>query len=697
MNQEPVPRPIDAHANQSHGMNANPQPPSSPRGVWWTLAVIILAGAVLRLTDLDRAGYMIDEINVIRDALAAPGYAAIIEREIERFTTWHRLPLPMLLIRAAAKALPFSTAELALQFPVEWVARLPFALLGIATIPLLWLLGRLFRDSQTGLWAAFLGSISVFHVFYSREAYDYALLIFASTAFFVAWLAALREFEASGTLPPRAFWTLAISGTLLIHSHLSGLLLIAAGAVVALAFLQFRSAQKAAFQGPSRLRWLAVFGLPALTFVPFLVRLLDGFDKTEWYLARAPEWSAPVHLLGRMGFGESAAPLLAFTLLVLAGLGALAFPSGRPRATPQTMLLAACILSTALQFYFLRVSRFEIRYFSPAFPVLILLAGCGADACLSVIRPARSRLWAAAPSVVAALIFLLAAPSLRDVIRLEARGWNYKGLSRWINANLPEGAVYAYPNPHYARGTPAVYATPGRFPSFAPPWNSPEEFNANRVLPWMDDFFAAHPDAALVEICPEEIYAADATRIPRFPREKWFSHTSQIEDPAWRRLVAARTHPGGDVQPEIACSTLFLASFNRRTEIPDAAARNGRAFYALFDSGWRYGGKDNQINDWWVAESGAILLLGSLSTNTVRARLQLTAVAQPVPATVKLLDPAGKELAPPVTAGTQPGRIAVGPFQLAPGESAVTVHAEPTVAGQQSRLLVHRADVEPAP
>lgn len=73
-------------------------------------------------------------------------------------------------------------SHLALYFgKSEFILRLPAVIFGLATIFLIYKIGKLLFDAKVGLLASFLLSISVFHIDYTRQVRYYSYLIFFST------------------------------------------------------------------------------------------------------------------------------------------------------------------------------------------------------------------------------------------------------------------------------------------------------------------------------------------------------------------------------------------------------------------------------------------------------------------------------------------------------------------------------------
>ena len=121
-------------------------------------------GAAIRLADLSHDSLWFDEIMTRHTAVQGAG-AAAAAMDIR-----DHLPLLYALVAAVLRVLPEH----------EFTLRLPSAIAGILSIPLLITFGRAARLPGAGLWSALLLTIAPFHVRYSLEARHYALLLFFS-------------------------------------------------------------------------------------------------------------------------------------------------------------------------------------------------------------------------------------------------------------------------------------------------------------------------------------------------------------------------------------------------------------------------------------------------------------------------------------------------------------------------------------
>ncbi|NLA38267.1 MAG: phospholipid carrier-dependent glycosyltransferase, partial [Methanomicrobiales archaeon] len=93
----------------------------------------------------------------------------------------------------------------------EFVLRLLPALLGVLTIPVIYLVGKEFLDRNVGIIAAALLAFSPFHIFYSQEARAYAPMLFFFSLALLFYLRASRSNEIRswvlfGIFSAIAFW-----------------------------------------------------------------------------------------------------------------------------------------------------------------------------------------------------------------------------------------------------------------------------------------------------------------------------------------------------------------------------------------------------------------------------------------------------------------------------------------------------------
>ncbi len=269
---------------------AQPRPHlASALGAGAICAAVLALGAGLRSFELGRLSFWYDEVVTMRLARAgSPG--ALVERLFQIDAT--RAPLHPILLQAWLKV--FGTSEAS--------ARSLSVVCGVATIVLIFLIGRIVFDAPTGLWAAWLGTLSPILIVYAREARMYAWLVLVTCS---AWLALLALLRARSTARTVAY---GLSLTALAYSHPLGLVM---GATLALAGL---IGARACFGGFPR--WLLVHLGALLLVLPWIGNYFD--HPPEFLSGRLPLR----FLLGvPIGFiGGDFRVLGALLLLIIAGL-----------------------------------------------------------------------------------------------------------------------------------------------------------------------------------------------------------------------------------------------------------------------------------------------------------------------------------------------------------------------------------------
>ena len=147
------------------------------RRTWIDVIAVVCLAALLRLTTLGLQGYEVDEgatVFVLRDSLV----------QTMRAVAHYESTPPLYYALAWAWSKAFGTHEAAL--------RLLSALAGIATVPVVYALGRTLATRRVGLVAAAIAATSPYLVFYSQEARAYALYTLLSTVALLFCVRAIR-------------------------------------------------------------------------------------------------------------------------------------------------------------------------------------------------------------------------------------------------------------------------------------------------------------------------------------------------------------------------------------------------------------------------------------------------------------------------------------------------------------------------
>ena len=167
--------------------------------------------------------------------------------------------------------------------PRAWI-RLPSLLLGVATVPMIFVLGRRFAGNAPALTAAALVALGPFAVFFSTEARAYSTLVFLTTLSTIALLTALRSGQ-------RRWWAaFVLASTAALYTHYTAVFPLAGQAGWAL------------WTQRERLRpVLLSYGAMALAYVPWLFEIRkNGAEAAiagSYRLTAGSSLTAPVRVL----------------------------------------------------------------------------------------------------------------------------------------------------------------------------------------------------------------------------------------------------------------------------------------------------------------------------------------------------------------------------------------------------------------
>jgi mannosyltransferase len=212
------------------------------------LMAILAVAAGMRLWNLGAASLWYDEV-VSMQVARAEGPTAMIERLDQIDGT--RAPLHPLVLNAWLRVFG----------PTDLAGRAFSALCGLATVAVVYVIGRRAYDHRTGLWSAWLTAVCPPLVYYAQEARMYAWLVLLTA---LSWLVMLSFRQAAGPARCVVYALLLIA---MAYSHPLGLFMIAAHG---LAYLLVRPAFALTLP-----RWLLIQLGVALAILPWLRRYLD--------------------------------------------------------------------------------------------------------------------------------------------------------------------------------------------------------------------------------------------------------------------------------------------------------------------------------------------------------------------------------------------------------------------------------------
>ena len=261
---------------------------------WWPLAALVVLAAALRFSTLGLQSFWYDEA----------------------YTPVHVLHTSL---SATLRAMVHSENSPPLWYVIEWVdyrvlgsgefaLRLPSALAGVATVPVVWAIGQELAGRRAAIMTAALVAVNPLFVWYSQEARAYGLFVLSAA------LALLFFLRAERHPTPGVMAAFAASGVLALLSHYFAVFLLIP---MVLWLLAGRSTRRAALPAAGALT------LAGLALVPLISA--QGGHGTQW-IGRWPLSERLEAIPQYYLTGYSAAPLghgveLLVALLVLAGAG----------------------------------------------------------------------------------------------------------------------------------------------------------------------------------------------------------------------------------------------------------------------------------------------------------------------------------------------------------------------------------------
>ncbi|MEX2107087.1 MAG: glycosyltransferase family 39 protein [Solirubrobacterales bacterium] len=336
--------------------------------VFWIVAGLTVLAAVLRFATLGVQSYHHDEI--------------VTASRVLRNGFWH-----------AMDAVGFSESAPPLYYALAWVwtqvtgsgefgLRSLSAAAGVATVPVVYLIGLELRGRRAGLMAAALVAVNPMLLWYSQEARAYSLLVLLCAVSLLYCIRALRHGHR------RDFTAWGIASALALGTHYFAVFAVAAEAVLLLRR-----------QGRASLTGLWIVGLASLLLAPLVIHQMS-YGHAEWIgnfsLGHRIWETAATFLTGETGdiIGRPDRPWLAFAPLALS-LGALALLAVRAdrderRAAAIPLAVSAIAIAIPVALAVLSQSKDYVlaRNVMPALvPLLIAVA-------IAVTLPAARRLGA---------------------------------------------------------------------------------------------------------------------------------------------------------------------------------------------------------------------------------------------------------------------------------------------------------------
>lgn len=399
---------------------------------WWVLSAIVLAIAFwVRFHDLDRASVRSDEINFLNCVLRGTSVTEL----------WIRPPWMNQIPFADSIAILWHKVRPAT--PNERTVREPFALIGWLTVAgcILWLFLRVGPGPATilGVWMA----VSPYHVYQSREAYYYVVVMAFSAGLTLHTVDLLSRLRQSKKLKGISYacWTLWSVSTCLTHMSTWAVWFVLWVSLLLVGWLNLPHESRRR-HGVALVASAIINGVFLIPWVLRAIQEVHKVSKAEGHIGASFSWVAP-RVLPMFAAGANALGVSLCALIAL--LAAMRWLNAyRGRVPPQpiyhslTIVTILGFLTAFLYVGLVGAGVAKIAYFSMLLPIFLTWASMTLDSVWYTL-PHR---WALRGRLVTVLAFvvLLWTPA-RAVMQLDGKPVPYKLLRQWLDQNLEAGSV----------------------------------------------------------------------------------------------------------------------------------------------------------------------------------------------------------------------------------------------------------------
>lgn len=394
---------------------------AAPVNVRSALASIVMVALVARGIGLD-GGLWVDEIYSLVRSFRAPVVGILTE-----FWGDNHHPLYALLAHGSR----------ALFGESAWAVRLPAMLLGVAAVPMVYLVGARLVPRREALLAALLLAVSYHHVWFSQNARGYSAI--ALLALVTTW-ALLRAVDTGAT---RDYALYALAAALGAYTHLTMVLVVVGHALATLVFVAApgRPVERQAVVRGAALAFGGAAALTLLLYAPMLREVVDFFLNRPSQLrgVSTPRWAlmetVRVLVLG-LGAGLAIVGGIVVAAGAVVGLSGLASYWRRHRLFV-LMLLAPCAVTVAGAALARGTMYPRFFFFAIGPAMLVVVRGAFATCAWLAARVGRPTLGHTVATTGVSLVALLSAASLGFNYRYPKQ--DFEGAMRFVLAEQRAG------------------------------------------------------------------------------------------------------------------------------------------------------------------------------------------------------------------------------------------------------------------
>jgi 4-amino-4-deoxy-L-arabinose transferase-like glycosyltransferase len=585
------------------------------------LLLFVMALAV-RLSFLGRADLWCDEILFVWLSTPPQSPWTVIVNQWDKLLTVTHLPFPEVV----------QNVLLWLCRPLfadgghhPFIQRLPAAIWGALTIPVFYRLSRRLLSGCAQFGATLMICFFIFPVYYSREAYYYAPLMFCSTS---ALLILLETVDGEPLILRRGI-LFGLAATGMVYSHLTGtvlalLMLVGAGVL----WLTLRLTNKPVATPVKKITaWCA---LPLLAVSPWIFRLASNPSACNT-VSGTPVQSILYDAAGKFFMGSLPAWNIAACLLFAAGAVALAWPG--KQAASRRLLLGLLVSGVLVLAVSAHKTQYHVRYFSVLTPAIYLTLAAGLYSLTKLIFRRFAPVMFTV--VLSVLILIQAVIYLPPYYRLTAKSVDFGGIARWINANVNSGAPYLMESAYELRFVSGYFPAPGKTGA-SPYTHSGGPGELDRLHESQQKFMQRFPEAPFIESAHHNSDQPDG--VWKWPKQFHAQHI-QLRNEPLRSLIRLGIYPGAPHETVTDYSYITDIYYSTPADIAQKARERGDT--AIFRwTGWTCSPyaqdpRTRIVEYGWAAPGTAgKLVLENLSGTPVKGRVQLDLAVAASPGTV---------------------------------------------------------------
>lgn len=580
------------------------------------LGLVLALAAGLRFADLSRSAVRSDEINFLN----------YVERNQSLVDLWKTPPwfnqIPL------ADSVPIVWARLTRQDAGEAVIRQPFALLGWLTVAF----GALWATRRRGLGAGLLLgawlAILPFHVYHSREAYYYVVVMLFAAG--MVWRGAdfAVRLRSGEKLLAREYAEWTLWTLLACMGHMS------AWVVAGVAWLVLAGSGWSGQSAAGRKRHGVAMGLVAAALavgmIRWVLRALYEMKRAaadpSAHIGSAFDFVGPRVLPFFVGGANAIG--IAILAAALAAAGWVFWKSrGRPgRGDPLYGTLAWLALGGLAGSYFYIAAvgggdKAKLAYFAANLPAFLAFAAFSFDRAFSGAGAGRRLALDAGAAVT--LVVLLAVPAWQ-VTRLEGKTTAYRALRAWLDANLAQGDAVVVDRWYEPWNEMARYAPSNVFVTFTVPDEPYDNYVGYNWRKTTQTAFERNGAQAFIRIARNHEKRAGLWTWP----EKWFAHRAVVTNAAgvWLRDT------GFAPMEEFYSETNRVATevfYDTHADVAARARTAGQDAVWFFGAGWRLfkPWQQGDFSDYRVLEGEGAMEIHNLRDEPVELTGEIVAAA----------------------------------------------------------------------